>query len=251
MRINQRLLRPCGCLCAITSFVLVGINEAWSAPDDVTVGQVVKVMIGKDQPAYLASYEYDFPGISHVRIPGFGVVPGKGNFEYLVRGTELEFQDPTNGVVLLRKTLYEKAIVAATPPLTEVPDESLFPLAFQTYYSAASHALPAAANVVLRKYFRYLPHESEKKTYLVTTFTPLDDSNLPPTIRSKVALLLSFPYDIHEDKCSFHVQSLVYEGRSHSKDFRLTTNELIVKNANAFIEKLAAEMKQMSENPKP
>jgi hypothetical protein len=62
-------------------------------------------------------------------------------------------------------------------------------------------------------------------------------------VLGQVALLISFPDDAATKNYSFHVQSLVKEGRMLSDEFRQTSNVTIVRSADAFVDSLIKEMK--------
>jgi hypothetical protein len=209
----------------------------------VQVKGVVKVFIAKNIPAFLLEYDYDFPEHPTVYIAGLGTVPGKGNFRYFSTGKTLEFRDDKSGALLVEVPLKETVIVAAKPPLNEIPNQAQFPPSFQSFPWETPSSLPEIANTVLGKHFHYLPQQGDSKTFLATTFTPLSLHDVPHGVLGQVALLFSFPYDSSSNKYFFHVQSIVQEGRSHSDEFRPTSNYTIHQAANNFIADLVKEMK--------
>ena len=80
------------------------------------------------------------------------------------------------------------------------------------------------ANSVLGRYFRYRPFERDGRTFIVTTYSPLEIRGVREGVLGQVALLVSYPYDATTGVYDFHVQSLVREGRTHSDEFRLTSD---------------------------
>ena len=93
---------------------------------------ITKVFIAKNSPAYLVTYSYDFEKLRRVYVRGLGVVSGKGRYQYLSTSQELEFRDPTTDAVLERVPIRETAVVAAKPPLNEVPTENQFPPGYRS-----------------------------------------------------------------------------------------------------------------------
>jgi hypothetical protein len=112
--------------------------------------------------------------------------------------------------------------------------------------------LQERAEAVLNKYFHYSPNPECRKEVaeLTTTFTPLELKNVGPGVRARVALLISYPCSPQGGKYSFQIKSLVMEGRTHSDDFRSTSDPAIVRSADSFVQLLIAEMK-VGENGKP
>lgn len=161
----------------------------------VNVVSVVKVLTAKDTPAWAVAYEYDFPGRAAVRIAGLGTVPPKGSFRHLSNRADIEFSDAGTGAVLVKKPLAPTAVVAAKPPLNELPREEQFPAAFRTFPWKHPSSLQEAANTVLARYFRYLPNESNDTVFLTTTFAPLQAQSLPSGVLGRLALRFSFPHD--------------------------------------------------------
>ena len=216
-----------------------------TATTRVIIESAIKVFIAKNSPAYLVSYTYDFDTLPKIYIRGLGVVPAKGSYQHLSSEQELEFRDPTTDAVLERVPLQETAVVAAKPPLNEVPTENQFPPGYRSYTWELPTSLQERANTVLAKYFNYLPRESNKLTYLATTYTqlPLNKKLTNSGVQAQLALLLSFPHDLATDKYSFHVQYSAKEGRALSDELRPTNNGEILGAANDFVDKIIAEMK--------
>jgi hypothetical protein len=200
------------------------------------------VLTAKNVAGYSIEYSYDFPDRASVHITDLGIVPAKGSFHYLSREKELEFRDPASGEVLQKVPLKETVIVAAKPPLNEVPGEAEFPLAFRAFSWRSSNSLRERADVVLGRYFRYQPWENDNTNYLVTTFAPLRCQGVQEGVFAQVALLVSFPYNKTARDYSLHVRSIVREGRTHSDEFRPTNDVVILQAADKFIEQLIAEM---------
>jgi hypothetical protein len=211
----------------------------------VQITSVSKVFIAKNTPAYLVSYTYDFADVSAVHIRGLGLVPPQGRYQYLSVDHELEFRDPATDAVLKRVPIEETAIIAAKPPLNEVPGDNQFASAYRAYVWDASTSLQERANTVLATYFNYLPHQSGTLTYLATTYTqlPLDKKLAANGILAQLAILLSFPHDPLRGKYMFYVQYSVREGRALSDELRPTSNADIIRAANEFADRMVAEMK--------
>ncbi len=220
-------------------------NVKPATPTSVKLESVTKVFIARNSPAYLVSYSYDFEKLRSVYIKGVGVVSSKGNYQYLSTAQELEFRDPTTDDVLERVPLQETAVVAAKPPLNEVPTENQFPPGYRSYTWELPMSLQERANTVLAKYFNYLPHENNKLTYLATTYTqlPINKKLTDRGVQAQLALLLSFPYDPLTGRYSFRVQSTIKEGRALSDELRPTNNAEILAAANDFTDKIIAELK--------
>jgi hypothetical protein len=245
---------------ALTCVALVGPGRAevrkWStaeladAKGRVEILSCVKVLIERDKPAYLISFEYDFPNRSVVHLKGLGQVAAKGSFQYLSEDKELEFSEVGTKEVLVRVPINETIIVAAKPPLNQVPGENEFPPARRTYTWESPRALQERANAVLGKYFNYVPRESKDTTFLATTFTPIPLKGVPDGVLGEIALLITFPSGAGEKAFSFDVRSLIKEGRTLSDEFRPTSNRTIVDSAKDFVDSLVKEMKA-AEQAKP
>jgi hypothetical protein len=226
------------------------ISESSADRATVKVKSCVKVFIARGDPAYSLAYDYEFPGRAFVHVNGLGTIPGKGSYRYITRERTLEFRDASTGQILRQLPLGDTVIVAAKPPLTEVPPDNQFPSAYRSFVWDLPQSLKECANTVLGRYFRYYPHEDKDMTFLATTFTPLQLRGVPTGVLGQVALLLSFPYDPVTGKYSFHVQAIVREGRTLSDDFRPTSNPSIIRSADTFVDALIAEMKH-SEKDEP
>lgn len=221
-------------------------SSGLTQPTPVKVETVNKVRIATNSSAYLISFKYDFGKRSPVYIKGLGIVPSKGEYHYISQEQELEFLDPTDNSLLVRVPARETAVVAATPPLNEIPNEHEFPSAFRSFLWDTPASLLERADETLGKYFNYLPHENNRVTYLTTTYTPLtlDKRLIDRGILAQIALLISFPYDPATGHYSFRVQSLVKEGRPLSDDLRPTKSDDILKAAAGFVDRLVVEMKE-------
>ncbi len=211
---------------------------------------IVKIRVNPDTPAFSIAFDYNFPGRSYVHIVGLGIVPAKGRFRYLSLARSIEFRDVVNGDRLGTLPLIETAIVAAKPPLNEVPSESQFPEQFRSFQWESSDSFHVHADAVLGRYFRYLPSERNHTTYIVTTFAPLQLQNLPSGVLGQVALLLSFPYNKNSGSYSFHIQSLVREGRTHSEEYRPTSRAEIIRASDKLVDGLVTELQgRVNKNP--
>lgn len=210
----------------------------------VNINRALKVFVAKGIPGLSIDYDYDFAGRSQVHIDGLGIVSPSGHFQYVTTNTELVFREvgTTSGAVLLRIPLHPTLSVAAKPPLTEIANITEFPLAFSAYPSSAVPPLPMRMNAVLGQHFRYRPFESDGRTFIVTTFAPLPLRGVREGVVAEIALLLSFPYDRETGQYNFHIQSLIREGRSHSDDFRPTTDDTIVSAARTYVDGIAKEL---------
>jgi hypothetical protein len=218
-------------------------NSSSATNGKVVVTRVVKVLTGERDIAYSVDYSYNFANRTMVRIKNLGIAPAMARFHYFLPELELEFDDATDGHVLQRVQLTETVIVAAKPPLNVIPHEAEFPPSFRAFTWESQASLLERANVVLGRYFSYLPREFQQKTYLATTFTPLRLSGMREGVLGQTALLLSFPYNPHPGKLVFHVQSIVREGRSLSDEYKLTGNQAIVDAASKLVDRIVAEMK--------
>lgn len=220
------------------------LPSANSIGSRVKVETVTKIFTGKDTPAYLVGFSYDFGNARQIHIEGLGVVAGKGNFQYITTNQELEFRDASNDALLERVPLREKTVIAARPPLNEIPPEDQFS-AYRSFIWEQGVPLQERANAVLGRYFNYRTYEKDKLTHLATTYTqlPLSKKLTDNGIQAQIALLLSFPYDPATGKYSFRVQPLAKEGRLLSDDLRSTSNAEIVEAGNAFVDKIVKEMK--------
>jgi hypothetical protein len=222
------------------AIVLAGQN-APSSP--VNVKSVVRVQTDQAKSAYSIAYEYDFPNRSVVYIEHLGEVPAQGHFAYISPDQQLEFRDLTDGKVLATVPLHETMFLAAKPPLIEIPDERSFPEAQQTLRWDSRSSLHQRANDVLAQYFYYRPRTDKGVVHVTTNFTPLSLVDVRQGVVAKMALLLQFPDAPKTQSHEFTVQSLVLEGRSHSDEFRPTTNPTVKAAADKFVARLISEIK--------
>jgi hypothetical protein len=222
----------------------------WSLPvtanqaPEIVIDRASEVLVSPDSPAYLVAYHYKFADRTAVRIRAIGVVGAEGAFEHIVRDKTIDFLDVSTSGLLASIPVKPTIVVAAKPPLNEVPKAEAFPAPYRAYTWTQSTALPPPLDATLRKYFHYLPYEHDGRTYFATTYTPL---KLAPELTkngvlAQAALLLSFPYDGEKKGDTIHVQQLVKEGRSHSDEFRVTSNQQIVSAAEQFVDGLIAEL---------
>ena len=219
-------------------------SEAVVAADRLDLKRAVRVKLSKVTPALSVDYEYSFPGRTRVHIRNFGIAPASGRFSYVTTDDALVIEDADSGRLLASVRLRETITVAARPPVTEIANETDFPPGFRSYRWRSSQPLSDRANAVLGKYFRYRPFEQDGHTFLVTTFTEL--RGLPEGIVGVIALLVSFPYDAATGTYDFHIQPLVREGRSHSDELRATTNPVVAHAADAFVDRIVAEIQHWS-----
>lgn len=228
-----------------------GTSSAAPNTAKVDLTSVVKVLLAKDAPGFSIAYDYNFPQRSSVYLKGLGMVPASGSFRYLTTDTNVEFRDAPGGAILASVPLQETVVVASKPPLLLTPQNGEFPDSAQTFIWDSSNPLQERAEAVLNKYFHYTPStDCREMAYLRTTFTPLDLKDVGPGVKAEVALLISYPCTPSGGKYPFQIKSLVMEGRSHSDDFRVTSDPSIVRSADGFVESLIAEMKA-GESGKP
>jgi hypothetical protein len=216
---------------------------------NVEVTNFVRVLISPRTSAYSVTYDYGFPGETTVSVNGLGEVPASGSFHYLTTDKKLEFRDPSTGALLREVSLVETVVVAAPPPLTQIPSETEFQSAFRSFDWDSKENIQARANIVLGKYFHYLPRHDRGMTFIVTTFTPLQLQGAPRGVLGEAALLMSFPYDLASGRYDFHIQTLPMEGRDLSNDYRLTGNPAIVRAADLLVDSIVAEMKKGTRRP--
>jgi hypothetical protein len=214
------------------------------AVGSVQVRRVVKVHSGPDAATgYSIDYSYVFPGRDLVHVKNLGIVPGKGSFQYISGERELQFRDAASGEIL-QTVPFEETIVAAgdETSASDIPREREFPPEFRSFPWTATGSFQERANAIFNEYFRYWPREYDKKTYLTTTFTPLEWHNPPAGVLGQTALLLSFPFESTGRGFYFHVQLIVREGRTHSDKYLPTKNASMVAAANQFVNRLVVEM---------
>jgi hypothetical protein len=224
---------------------LLAPNQARGDGYHVDVVRVVRVRVGENKLAYSIEYRYDFARRDSVYIDHLGTVPPQGSFRYLVMEPVLVFKETADGATLTKVSLTETVLVAAKPPLNRVPSESEFPPAHTAFSWRSALSLQEQANAVLSKYFHYMPCPTgnvQKVNCILTTFAPLSLPDLPEGALGQVALLISFPYDTQSDHFQVYVQTLVREGRSHSDDFRPTSNAVLMKGADGFVAKVLTEL---------
>jgi hypothetical protein len=245
--LSRFFLHVCCYLMVAGAVQAVGPSQAEGAADlanRVNVKRVVKVFITKTTPAYSIEFEYKFPDRTKVHIQNIGIASASGHFNYLTTDDSLMFRDADSGAMLTNIRLRETITSAAKPPLNEIANETDFPAAYRSYRWQGHEGLPLRANSVLGKYFRYRPSERDGRTFIMTTFSPLEVRGVREGILGQIAVLVSFPYDAATDTFDFHVQSLVREGRTHSDEFRPTSNPMLIRAADAFIDNLVAEIQR-------
>jgi hypothetical protein len=226
----------------------IGVPVAGQTNGAVDIRSAVKVFVATETPALRVAYRYDFRDRQTVYINGLGVVPAHGEFEYLTREPSLQVRDAPNGALLAQVPLKETIIVASRPPLNRVPVEKDFPPNFRSVAWNSSLPLQALLNVVLRKYFSYMPRDDGKVSYVATTFTPLQVDRLPQGSTAQIALLFSFPHDAAAAEYWFRVHSLVEEGRALSDETRPTSNQNIEEAGRKFVDQLINEIKEATQN---
>ena len=248
---RRSILARIFCIFAIGLLAQAQQNEQATTPANksgashtVKIDSVSKILISKDSPAFLISYSYDFGNRPAVYINGIGTVAPKGEFHYISQTHELEFRDSDDGKTLDRVPLVETIVVADTPPMNEVPSENQFPSDYRAFTWDLRAPLQERANLVLGKYFNYLPRDHGKVIYLATTYAPLVlEPRVSKSKTALIALLLSFPFDAVTGKYSFHIQSLVKEGRQRS-DVTRSTNDLDILNAaKVFVDSLVSQLR--------
>jgi hypothetical protein len=220
-----------------------GVPENTNSSGTVKIKNCAKVFVAPDKTGLSVSYDYAFPGRSTVRISGLGEVPATGSFHYITLGKQLEFKDSTSGMLLARTPLVETVIVAAKPPLNQIPNDGDFQTAFRSFTWVSSQNLQERTDAVLSRYFRYLPREDHGTTFIATTFTQLQLEGSPHGVLGQVALLISFPYETIPGKYSFHIQTAIREGRSLSDEYRVTGDPTIIRAADSFVDGLVVEMR--------
>lgn len=174
---------------------------AYAAPDNKTVFSV--------------KYSYSFGGRDTVHIRGVGVVPAKGEYSYLTFDKEILFKESQNGPVLATVPVTETLIPMA-PLAVELPKRSDFPSSFRDGQWLGQGSFQENMSRVFDKYFRSGHDASDDNgiNYWESTFFNLT-SGVPPTMRCKVAVLISHPYNSGTGGYSFRVQFRAYEKLSH------------------------------------
>ena len=200
-----------------------------------------RVIIG-DETGYNVEYEFSFMSRESVYVRQVGPVGASGHLEHLVRAEHLDFLDSRNGKILASLAITPRIHPSASPPTMDVPPESAFPTAYQSFPWTSSAPLIAAANDVLRRYFRYEPRNSDNLTRLFTTYAVLPHSAGAPDVPAKIALLLSFPHDPATNRYSLHVRTSVLEGRSRSDVYKTASDDAVLRAADRFVGQLVAQM---------
>jgi hypothetical protein len=216
-----------------------------SSTHKAQIVSAVRVTTAKNSPAYLVNFRFDFSPSTNVYIKDLGLVPSKGNYQFISNQKEIQFSDSATGTLLESIPISETTVVAAEPPLNEIPRDNQFSQGITSYTWDSPASLQERANTILAQYFNYLPHENDKLVFLATTYTPLSlDKRLEDKgISAELALLLSFPYDPVAGRYSFHIQYSAKEGRALSDEFRPTENTDILQAAKVFIDRIVSEMK--------
>jgi len=209
----------------------------------INVSRIVKVFISPTTPAYSITYEYRYPDHTSVHIANFGVAPASGKFNYLTTDQSLTIYGE-GGHLLTSVPIRETIISAAKPPLNEIANETEFPSAHRAFPWRDRATFLARANSVLGRYFRYRPSERDGKTFIITTFAPLEVPSARRGIIGQIAVLLSFPYNPEGDSYYFRVQSLIREGRTHSDEFHLTSDAGLTRAGAEFVDQLVTELTQ-------
>jgi hypothetical protein len=208
---------------------------AQSPAGNITLNDVARVRIADNVYAYQVDYTYTVPGKKSVRIADVGTVPAKGHFHYLTRSENIEIDDLDTGTMIVSKPLHETVVVAAKPPLTEIPSANLFEKAYKTYEWNSDRSLGQYLDDLLNKHFHYLPVTVDGNSTITTSFAPVDLPNAPNGTLARVALMITFPHDISGKDYRFYVSTYLLEGRSHSDDFRPTSDPNIVAACDHFL----------------
>ena len=207
---------------------------------NVRINSAVRVQIAPGVDAYSVDYNYDIPGKSSVYIAGLGIVPGRGHFHYLTSAKNLEIDDALDGTPIVIQTIQETTVVAAKPPLNQIPPIAEFETTHKAYAWKSNRSLQQHLDDLLNSHFRYLPLEHQKSSTIVTSFAPLALAGSPNGTIAQVALLISFPHESVPGEFRFYVQTDLQEGRSHSDDFHQTSDPRIVDACDRFLANLFA-----------
>jgi hypothetical protein len=205
---------------------------------NLRINSAVRIQTAPGVEAYSIDYNYDFPGKDSVHVAGLGLVPGRGHFHYVTSATQLEIYDAHDGTPIVTRELQETTVVAAKPPLNEIPPPTAFETSHKSYVWKSNRSLPQHLDDVLNAYFRYEPREDQKASTITTSFTPLALPDSSNGTLAQVALLISFPHESTPGEFRFYVQTDLQEGRSHSDDFRPTNDPQIVAACDKFLVKL-------------
>jgi hypothetical protein len=193
-------------------------------------------------PAHFISYEYSFPGRSTIHIQGLGVVPATGSFSYITTEPQLVFEDAETHAEIANSPLRETVIAAAKPPLDQMPKEEEFSQSLREFAWTSKHSVLVQVTSVISRHFRYQSRESQGITYLRTTFAPVPLPGTSEGVLCRVALLVTIPSG-GASAVRLDVHSMVQEGRSHSDEFRPATDPAMEAAANAYVDRLVAEIR--------
>lgn len=234
----RKALKPVAVFIALASVH----SPAQSTVGNIALNDVSKVRIAENVYAYQVDYTYAVPGKKNVRIANVGIAPAKGHFHYLTRSENIEIDDLDTGAVLVSKPLHETVVLAAKPPLTDIPLANLFEKGYRTYEWNSDRSLSQYLDDLLNKHFHYFPVTVDGSSTITTSFAPVDLPNAPNGTLARVALIITFPHDMSGKGYRFYVSTYLVEGRSHSDDFRPTSDPNIVAACDHFLSDIFASL---------
>ena len=231
--------------------VLLGLAAQTVAPNrasgpgfSVQVEHAVKTRLPDNRDALSIRYRFDFSNLRTVRVRGLGDVPPSGSYSYVTTESALSFIDPATSRTLAEVPLEPTVVVAAQPPLTEIP--ASFPDQARRFGWDASKPLQPHANDILNQHFRYKPYDQDGVHFIATTFATFPIPHAPEGNIGLVAIQLSFPYDPNAKTFSLRVQSIVREGRELSKVTKPAESPAVLQAADSFIDGIIGEIRSRS-----
>lgn len=223
-------------------------NKAREFGKQIDVKRVARVRIAERVPAYSVEIQYAFADHQTVELSPLGTVPADGSFHFISTEPELVFREKPGGAILMRVVLEETVRVAERPPIYPVPEERLFPPGYISFSWQDAKSLLRRADTVLTRHFQYLPRKVGGRDAIFTTFADLPDQRLPKGKAGRVALLISYPYDLQSDHFEVRVRSLVVDGEAPADGVKPANDEQVKAEAIRFVADVVRQLQGKSES---
>jgi len=219
-------------------------NQASGDGYRINVQRVIKRSAPGAQPTFEITYDYEFKNRSSVYVPGLGSAPAKGSFTYKTFEPRLEFLDQPNGRVI-QSLSPSPTLAEMGTDSTDTPRQSDFPAAARVeYWKPPFTTFPGAAAAVIQRYFPfgYITQGIGNTNYYITHYRGLQTPNAQ--LRSQIALMISQPYSLADDKLEYHVQFIARDHPRLSPTMRYADDrsQLTLDAARTFIDRFLSDL---------
>lgn len=193
---------------------------------------------------FAIEFAYDFKDRDKIYIEDLGLIPARGEIEFLTQNPQIEFRESKDGrtleVLPVDVHSLAEAIEFDIPQESEFSEESIY-----GNWESPSESFVIVALKVLSDKFKsgVMPYKKFERHYIRTSYTFL--KNLPGYLEAKIAVLVSYPHKLNDQSLMFCIQYRAIEKRRRSSIWREIISKETNEAKNEFLTNLKSELESV------